>query len=46
MLPSSSKAESMNRYFFPLVCGSMEQTARGLRLLLEEQMKDDESKKK
>jgi hypothetical protein len=44
LLRAPSGTERISRLFPPL--GGMEQTARRLRLLLEERMKDDESKKK
>ncbi len=44
LLKSPEGTEPISRIRPPL--GGMEQTARALRLLLEEQMKDDESKKK
>jgi hypothetical protein len=44
LLKAPEGTERISRLHPPL--GGMEQTARALRLLLEEQMKDDESKKK
>jgi hypothetical protein len=44
LLKAPEGKEKVHRIHPPL--GGMEQTARGLRLLLEEQMKEDESKKK
>ena len=44
LLRTPKGKERVHRLFPPL--SGMEQTARALRLLLEEQMKDDESKKK
>ena len=44
LLKSPEGKERIHRLFAPLY--GMEQTARALRLLLEEQMKDDKSKKK
>jgi hypothetical protein len=44
LLKAPEGTEGISRLHPPL--GGMEQTARALRLLLEEQMKDDESKKK
>jgi hypothetical protein len=44
LLKAPEGTERISRLYPPL--GGMEQTAHALRLLLEEQMKDDESKKK
>ena len=44
LLKAPEGTEPISRLHAPL--GGMEQTARALRLLLEEQMRDDESKKK